>query len=300
MKKPNLFLVGAAKAGTTSVYHYLKSHPDIYGCPIKEPNYFGSDIQWNDFRDDYKKDTYLNFEKYLSRNELEFRHNAFVDSLENYEALFRESGNEKYVLDASTSYLYSKRSAKEIKQYNQDARIIIILRNPVERTISHYIMDCANRIQLERDITKDIKLDYFTAKKGYGISNLYIELSLYYEQVLRYKMVFPKNQLLILNYGALKEDPVSFIHQVLSFLGLDCSEDSIDFETKHNQAFLPKNKFISLLYKKKNLIPAFLIKILKQKKDVYSSSNPKIPEDVREFVREIVADNWAECQKFFH
>jgi uncharacterized protein YeeX (DUF496 family) len=300
MKKPNLFLVGAAKAGTTSVYHYLKSHPDIYGCPIKEPNYFGSDIQWNDFRDDYKKDTYLNFEKYLSKNELEFHHNAFVDSLENYEALFRDSENEKYVLDASTSYLYSKRSAKEIKQYNQDARIIIILRNPVERTISHYIMDCANRIQLERDITKDIKLDYFTAKKGYGISNLYIELSLYYEQVLRYKMVFPKNQLLILNYGALKEDPVSFIHQVLSFLGLDCSENRIDFETKHNQAFLPSNKFINLLYKKKNLIPAFLIRILKQKKDLYSSSNPKIPEDVREFVREIVAEDWAECQKFFH
>lgn len=87
--KLNLFIVGAAKAGTTSVYNYLKQHKDVYVSPIKEPNYFGSDINWHNFRKDFKINTKVDFEEYFSENDLDEKHNAILDSEENYLKLFR-------------------------------------------------------------------------------------------------------------------------------------------------------------------------------------------------------------------
>ena len=66
MVLPNFFIVGAAKSETTSLYNYLSEHPEIYMSPIKEPNFFGTDIDPTQFREDYKK-TLLDLEGYFTR-----------------------------------------------------------------------------------------------------------------------------------------------------------------------------------------------------------------------------------------
>ena len=68
--KPNLFIVGAAKAGTTALVHYLNQHPIIYFSPIKEPHHFSTDIKWEDFREDHKKNTFVDFNKYFKQKVL--------------------------------------------------------------------------------------------------------------------------------------------------------------------------------------------------------------------------------------
>lgn len=109
MKKPDFFIVGAAKCGTTAMYEYLKEHPEIFMPEdAKEPNYFGSDMNYKSSR--------LTEEQYLS--------------------LFSDAKNEKRIGEASVWYLYSKLAASEIKEFCPSARIIIMLRNPVDMLYS--------------------------------------------------------------------------------------------------------------------------------------------------------------------
>lgn len=110
MKKPNFFIVGAPRCGTTSLYQYLRAHPEIFMPARKEPHFFGSDL------DDPRRPR--------SRAE--------------YLALFAEARLEKRVGEASTSYLYSRQAAREIKEFAPEARIIVMLRNPVDMMYSFY------------------------------------------------------------------------------------------------------------------------------------------------------------------
>jgi len=159
-KLPNFFIVGAAKAGTTSLYNYLKQHPDIYMSPIKEPNYFAKDIDINLFRKDYKKTALIDTQKYFSKPKLEELHLAFITELEDYIKLFQKVSNEKVIGETSVSYLYSKVAAKEIKKLVPDAKIVIILRDPIERAYSHYLMNLKEGLITERNFIKEILVDY--------------------------------------------------------------------------------------------------------------------------------------------
>ena len=99
--KPNLFIVGAPKCGTTAWVEYLSSHPDIYFSPVKEPHYFCTD-----------------FVRYRA-----------VRSEEEYLALFEDSGSARIVGEASVWYLYSEAAAAQIRQFNSEAKILVFVRN---------------------------------------------------------------------------------------------------------------------------------------------------------------------------
>ena len=115
-KWPNLFIVGAPKAGTSSLYEYLKKIPGIYMSPIKEPHYF--DIQT--IPTNHKLNPIRDKKKYLS--------------------LFKKVKDEKIVGEASPGYLSDPQAPKLIHQVSPNARIIISLRNPVQRAFSEYLM----------------------------------------------------------------------------------------------------------------------------------------------------------------
>src|SRR5687767_1010670 len=103
MHKPNFFIVGAPKCGTTSLYEYIRVHPEVFMPDRKEPAFFCSD---------FYKPRRMKEEEYLS--------------------LFREAGSAKWIGEASTWYLYSDKAREGIKAFCPDARIIIMLRNPVD------------------------------------------------------------------------------------------------------------------------------------------------------------------------
>ena len=103
MMKPNFFIIGAPKCGTTSLAAWLAEHPQIYFSPTKEPHFFNTD------------------------------HKRFLNSLQSYEKLF--AGASKHhcsVGEASVWYMYSSAAVPNILEYNSDAKFIVMLRNPIE------------------------------------------------------------------------------------------------------------------------------------------------------------------------
>jgi hypothetical protein len=256
IKFPKFFIVGAAKAGTTSLYNYLKPHPEIYMSPIKEPNYFSKDIDTSKFTSFINKEVYIDLKSYFERLILEERDVAFIKNLEDYMKLFRNVKDEMIIGEASTSYLYSKVAAKEIKEKIPDAKIIIILRDPVERAFSHFLMDLRMGVQKNKNFTNAVFEDFNKIEKGWGITHLYIELGLYYRQVRRYIDIFPIENIKILLFDDFKNNTLERVKDILRFLGAD-SLVNIDTKRKYNVASIPKFQYLHNLLTKTGIKRSF-------------------------------------------
>ena len=243
---PNFFIVGAAKAGTTSLYAYLKQHPDVYMSPIKEPNYFSSDIDASSFTWDYRIRLPRDLDAYFKRRKLKELHIAHIARLDHYCRLFENSHNKTARGEASVSYLYSSKAAENIKLQIPDAKIIMVLRNPIERAYSHYLMDLRDGFT-SLPFKKALEADRATIRKGWGLCHLYIELGMYYEQVKRFTDIFPIENVRIYLYEDLTDIKV-LMKDTYRFLSVD---DAFipNIETKHNAAMIPKNAKINYYLK---------------------------------------------------
>ncbi len=236
--KLDFFIVGAAKSGTTSLYEYLKQNQDIYFSPIKEPNYFSDDIDVSKFSKTYRRNTFLDVERYFEKSIFHNVPLTFIRNKDYYEQLFLRGQNYKVRGEASTSYLYSKTAAKNIYNFNPDSKIIAILRNPMERAFSHYQMAVRyghTKLDFKNAITEDNR----QVNKGWGISELFIELGLYFEQLVRYFKVFPKEQIRIFLFDDLKSDPQKFVNECCKFI--DISEFELANKYAHNVKEAPRN-----------------------------------------------------------
>lgn len=253
MASPNLFIVGAAKAGTTSLYHYLNQNPEIFFPKIKEPHFFFRELDISQFRSEFES----------SVNKNSGNHQKFIQDKKVYLELYDAVKEEKFLGDASASYLYSKTAAKEIYQYNPDSKIIIVLRNPIERAFSHYLMNLRMGFS-HNPFYEDFEEDRQKQPKGWGLSHLYLELGLYHKQVERYWNLFPKDQLKIILHEDLKDNTQMVLTSIDQFLKLDAFEYNI--ETKFNQAQLPRSRRLNNFIQKtqlKKMIPRRLIKVFK-------------------------------------
>ncbi len=295
MKNPNFFIVGAAKSGTTSLYHYLKKHPQVYLSPVKEPNYFSKDIKTENFSKTYKKNTIFLKDKYFKQKTPEEIQLSFIRNAKHYASLFKNVTHEKAIGECSTSYLYSSVAAKEIYQYNPEAKIIVILRNPYYRTFSHYLMAVRygfTSLKFRDAIIKDME----KKEKGWGISELFIELSLYYEQLKRYYDAFPSKQVLVLFFEELQVNPVGLIKKCCRFLEIDPFDDISN--EKHNTAALPRNRHINRIITATGIKRAFIsiggegvknkMKTLFYKKP---TNHPKLATEDKDFLKPIFWEN---------
>lgn len=253
-KKPNLFIVGAAKAGTTSLHKYLDQHPDIYMAPIKEPHHFSSDINFEEFNENYKQQVRFDLKRYLTQKRLTNKHIAFIEDKEKYLELFREANNEKYFGEGSNGYLYSKVAAKEICDFNPHARIIILLRNPVDRAFSHWLMDFRNTDNDIGNFVEALEADYKGKYKGWGVSHLYVELGRYSNQVKRYLDNFPKEQIKIFLYEDFRKNNLHVLNDIFRFLGVE-EKNKLEKITS-NKASVPKNRRMIQILKSTGLTPS--------------------------------------------
>jgi hypothetical protein len=219
---PNLFLVGAAKAGTTSLYETLARHPAIFMSPVKEPHYF-------------------------SRIKPSAERRAFfphVADEASYLALFAGVAGEELVGEASTSYLWERETAQRIRDRVPDARILIMLRDPVERAYSQYWNDV--REGLEKRQFLDALIDERRSGPGaWGVSSLYIDCGLYAEQVERYLDAFGSRVHASL-FEEFTADEASTTAETLSFLGVEPLEGGARSD-QMNPGSLPRNRLSGAL-----------------------------------------------------
>jgi hypothetical protein len=291
--KANFFIIGAAKSGTTSLYKYLDQHPDIYFSPIKEPNYFSEDIDIKRFSSIYKKNTFLDTDLYFAGKLLPELQLTFVRNPNHYNRLFENSEEYKIKAEASTSYLYSKSAAQNIYNYNSQAKILVVLRNPIERAFSHYQMalryghtELGFREALEKNLNQN--------EKGWGISELFIELGQYSNQLSRYFEIFPKEQIKILFFDDLKLDSRSFLNDCFEFLNLESIETNTD--KIYNSKKLPRTPQLNHLLTKigaKKLIKSIVSESTKKLlvKAFYKNTEDEISKNDVKFLLDIYEDD---------
>lgn len=224
-KLPNFLVVGAAKAGTTSVYNYLKQHPEIYMSPLKEPFYFSFIDAKPSFKGPYDEKT----------------NKEIITNLSDYEKLFESVNWEKAIGECSNSYLFFRQSALNIKKTIPDCKIIMILRNPVERAYSHYLQSIM--LGHENLSFKDaIKNEQVRKKENWRWHYQYVAQSLYYEQVLQYYDIFGEQKIRVFLFEELKSDALKVMKNIFEFLEVDSSFKPV-IEI-HNATGLPKNKIL--------------------------------------------------------
>ncbi len=251
---PTFIVVGANKGGTTSIYHYLNQHPEVYLSPIKEPHFFSKDIDVQLFSHEFAQNKLQDIASYVNGDMQQEYHAAFVREWDHYQKLFKLVKEEKAVGELSTSYLYSAVAAREIFNTLGKIKIIICLRNPVERAWSHYRMNLWTGNNNEFDFLKALKKDYTHQPKVWGNAHLYVELGLYYEQVKRYLDLFGAENVKIIFTEEMKADTTKVIKELYEFIGVEATF-SPDTSEKYNEVYSPKYKNLTWLLNKSGIRP---------------------------------------------
>ena len=271
---PNLLIVGAAKCGTTSLHNYLKQHPDIFMSKQKEPHFLiNSDIG-------------------------EDRIHKAITVLEDYEDMFKTDSIYKYKGESSVMYLaFPEFSIKNIKKYlDPDVKIIIMLRNPVERAFAGYLHNLrynpSENLSFEEAFEKSEARYY--QQRDITPDTRYLHVGNYYSQVESFMSMFNDNVLVIM-YEDYVNDIDLCLANVFDFLDID--KISVDTSRRHmvggwifkrkflRNLLIPKNNFKSLI---KSFLPNKKIrKAIKQKiMNMSTVENPSISKDMHKKLTE--------------
>jgi len=210
---PNFFIVGAPRAGTTSLYEYLKNVPGIFMSTVKEPDYFSVNIL--DDNDPVKKP---------------------IRKKEQYLMLFNNDA--KILGEASPNYLADHEAPKLIHKVSPNAKILISLRDPVERVFSHFLLLKDRFARTEKTFHEiiPIELNYKNSKKSYSLKH-----GLYSESVKRYLEIFGTNQVKIIIFEEWVKNPKKTIEEILKFLNLDQTLTQFNNST-HNEYKILRGK----------------------------------------------------------
>lgn len=230
---PNFLIVGVQKAGTTSIYNYLQEHPQVYMSRVKETNFL---------------------EKDWEKIPLEQQNKNGIVTIEKYAELFADVKDEIAIGEVSPNYLFHyESSAARIKQYLPDAKLIVVLRNPVERAYSDHLMHLRDAIGY-RSLSEQIKHSShksFILRKGF-----------YYEPIKYYFEQFEREQIRVFFYDDLCAKPQEFMQEMYQYLEVN-SNFTPDTNKKAQVAKIPKNKAINNLLQRKNLLRNTAANIMK-------------------------------------
>ena len=242
---PNFFIVGAQKAGTTSLYRYLDQHPDIYMSPLKEPSYFSEEARPENFADAMQPSVRRDIARLrrdLDRSRIESRLGGIVTEWEDYCRLFAGVRDERAIGEASVCYLWSKTAPARIAGRLPNAKIIVILRDPADRAFSqymHYIFDgelhCSFRDHLHAALAH-------RDDGKFSVLHPFLEVGLYADQVSRYRQHFPADRLGIWLHEETKSP--HFLRDVLRFLEVDV-DFVVDTTKRHMEAQIPRSLWMN-------------------------------------------------------
>ncbi|WP_334050105.1 sulfotransferase domain-containing protein [Alteromonas gracilis] len=248
-RKKIVFFVGAAKAGTTSLYRALSRTEAIHLPKIKEPNFFSrgnSLIPGSGPGDIYATDKLSSLSEYLGNL--------------NYGSVDKSI----YLSDFSVSYLYDDKAAENIYRQFPQSKIVIVLRNPVIRAFSHYK-------HLRRDMRETLSfreaLDIEEERilQGFEFSWHYKNMGFYYKQVKRYVDLFGSANVKVFIYEEVFKDEKRFFEELAGFLDCSCVADIQFDKSKFNQTGIPRNMFLAKVLNRPNLF-RHLVKLILPRK----------------------------------
>lgn len=208
LRQPNFLIIGSQKAGTTSIYHILRQHPQIFMPERKEVNYFFLDAEYE-----------RGYDAYLAH---------FTPAPPDTVALG----------EASPGYICHPLAPRRIHQRLPDIRLVLTVRNPIDRAYSQY---WDNRRSLSEHRTFDqviataLEADYHPGRLGYFSRGTYIQY------IQRYLEFFPREKLLVLPFDDLRQDPAGFYRRLFAFLGVDPGFNTAGMDRSYNPAAIWNN-----------------------------------------------------------
>ena len=280
---PNFLIIGAAKAGTTALHEYLQQHPQIYMTPTKETNFFaveGKEVNFQGVGDEALK---------------EFS----ITDIETYQAQFAGVATEKAIGEACPCYLYYPQAASRIKQYLPDVRLIVILRNPVDRAYANFLHTVRDDREPCREFALALQDEPNRIANNWEWFWHYIQVGFYGKQLKHYYEIFPASQIKIYLYEDLKENAIALLQDIFRWLEVDDTFVS-DMALRPNKSGMPKNKLLHQILTKPNplktlLKPLFPAKI-RQKIQHQNLNTPQISQEVRQRLLDIYRADILQCQ----
>lgn len=289
MIMPNFLIIGAAKAGTTSLYMYLRQHPQVYMSSVKETNFFALEGKTIDYY-------------YPASKNVDHYFLSCKTDLSSYQKLF-EKATEKAIGEVSPMYLYDTKAPERIQQYIPDVKLIAILRNPIERAYSSYLHTVRDNLEPLSDFNQAIQDEENRMRNNWWWGFFYVHPGFYFEQVNRYFQRFKRDQIRIYLYEDFNQNPVEIIQDIFRFLQI--KEDFVpDISAKYNATGIPINKFLYRTVTQNNLTSMFL-KLLLPNSWYESTINtiknrslvkPEIDLEIKNKLREVYREDVLKLQ----
>ncbi len=262
---PNLFIAGAPRCGTSSLHAYLQAIPGIYMSRIKEPNFFSRVV----IADDHPMVKPIRDEK-------------------QYLQLFSGAGNAKIIGEASPTYLADPEAPGLINRTVPTAKVLVSLRDPVDRLYSHYLMMRNNRPAMGSFIQE--------IERGIALGNnphdavLEPDVGLYSQQIQRYRDVFGDSRFKVLMFEELLADIPGTLRTILEFLGIN--HDLCNFaEPAQRQYAEARGSLVRYLFGNRMisraseaLIPFRLRKLVRSKFLLKEAPKPRMDPEARKFL----------------
>ena len=244
MTLPNFLIFGVQKAGTTSIYNYLCEHPQVYMSPLKETEFMGQPPL-----SEAEYDALSNEEKTTRGGRQR------ILRLKDYCALFDGVTDEIAIGEASPNYLFShKRVIPQIQQYVPNAKLIAVLRNPVDRAYSDYLMHVRDLVGNQKPLAEQVRhsgRSSHTLLKGH-----------YSKGIANFLETFGPEQVKVFLYDELRQDSDRFMQTLYRFIGVDPTF-KVNTQTKQQTAQVPKNQSINKLLRTHNPLRSMAGAVLK-------------------------------------
>ena len=206
---PDFIIFGVSRSGTTSLYQYLAKHPNIEPCVIKEPRFF--DMYYERGINWYRMNFPSKWQKFVFTK---LKHKKFMTG------------------EASGAYLQNPHAPKRIHELNPNMKLILLLRNPIDRAFSHYKRKVKNgseklsfeevieqeQSRIEGEMEKMEKDEKYYSPIYHSLS--YLTTGLYANRLKRWLKYFPINKILVLENGEFLNDPEKVYNQAIEFLDL--------------------------------------------------------------------------------
>jgi hypothetical protein len=287
---PDFFIVGAARAGTTTLYQFLGRAPGIYLPKIKEPRYFLA----------------------RSKNEDIYGRIA-VGSTENYLSLFANV-DAIAIGEATPEYLYHDSAANKIRERVPHAKIVITLRNPIERALSHYLL-LKTLLNIKYSFDDMIKFEWANKRHDLAISLRapgIIECGFYSHGVDKYLELFASDQIMIIIFEEWTKNALNTINRTIEFLGVNYKfDDSITIQKENaSRNYSRTNAFLSSMVENSLFLSNIYLRLPASARNLlrnihhrqlsirsFSSTGESISDETRQLLRDIYRKDVQELEK---
>lgn len=245
---PNMFVIGAPRSGTTSLYEYLDAHPEVVMGAVKEPDFFADPalVEVNPLAS-------APIEGSIQDDAV--GHGTLLEKLGDYERLWAHASDEPIRGEASAVYLGDPFAAWHLRRYVPDARFVVILRDPVERAHSHFVH--AMRLYTEHGRATPEGLEDLTPERAFEQAidaaladgmpamptndpEVWVRAGFYHAHLTRWFELFPRERFAIFRFEELAADPRAVMQSVYRHLGVD---DTFRLPTTEafNATVVPRN-----------------------------------------------------------